>query len=716
MTAFRNNEIQFDESRIPSGLTRRSFLKRFGGGITIAITVGGYTTLQGCVDSDAKENQNFNAYLRIKEDGRVDCLVGKIEMGQSAFTSLKQLLAEELDVALESVDIIMGDTDICPFDAGTWGSLSIRAFGPDLRAGAAEGRAVFLELASKKLNISIDQLTVENGIIQVIGDSGKKISYAEIAKGNQIVKSVSDQPPLKKPSEFKVMGKSIKRHDAASKVTGEAKFTADIQLEEMLYAYILRPPDHRAELVSVDTSEAEKMAGVEIVNQDGIVATLHADPEIAYEAVGKLKAEWNFPESELNDETIFEHLQKTGTQERVIEETGDKAFTADDESVSVEELYYDGYKAHAPIEPHAATAMMEGDKLVMWASSQTPFGSKGDISKELNIPEEKVQLKQIFLGGGFGGKIYNPQVIETAKLTKITGKPIQLAYTRKEEFFYDFFRPAAVVNVKASTSKNGVVLNWNYDVFYAGARGSQFFYETQNKLVRTLGDAEDGEKGHLFPTGAWRAPANNTNTFARESHLDTLASKIGMDPLAFRLKNLKNEKMIRTLKLAADKFGWKPIKGPSGKGWGIACGFDAGTWIAMIAEVDVDQSTGAVQVKRCVCAQDMGLVVNPHGATIQIEGGITMGLGYALTEDIEFKGGDIVSKNFDDYQITTFSMTPKIETYFIDDPEAAPQGGGEPAIITAGGAIANAIFDACGARVTRMPMTPERILAAMGKA
>jgi CO/xanthine dehydrogenase Mo-binding subunit len=181
------------------------------------------------------------------------------------------------------------------------------------------------------------------------------------------------------------------------------------------------------------------------------------------------------------------------------------------------------------------------------------------------------------------------------------------------------------------------------------------------------------------------------------------------------LKNLKNEQMIRTLKLAADKFGWQPIKGPSGKGWGIACGFDAGTWIAMIAEVVVDTSNGNVQVKRCVCAQDMGLVVNPHGATIQVEGGITMGLGYALTEDIEFEGGKINSRNFDNYQITTFSMTPKIESYFVDDPEAAPQGGGEPAIITAGGAVANAIFDACGARVTRLPMTPARVMAALGK-
>ena len=714
MTRLNEQDLLFEESRIPSGLSRRSFLKRIGSGVTIAMTIGGYTSLQACSESNAKDKEDFNAYLRIKEDGRVDCMVGKIEMGQSVFTSLKQLLAEELDVALDKVDIILGDTDLCPYDAGTWGSLSIRSLGPELRAGAAEGRAALLQLAAEFLDVPVAKLSVTDGVVKT--ESGKEVTYAELTKGQQIVKSVSEDPSLKKPSEFKVMGKSVKRHDAEVKVTGEAKYAADIRLEGMLYASIVRPPDHRAKIMDVNTSKAEQIPGVQIVNQDGIVAALHADPEIAASAAFEINTTWDYPESEVNDETIFDHLTKTGTKSRTVEEAGSKTVDADNENIVLEETYLDGYKAHAPIEPHVATAKMEGDRLVMWASSQTPFGSKRDIAKELGIPEEKVHLKQVFLGGGFGGKIYNPQVIEAAKLTKITGKPIQLAYTRKEEFFYDFFRPAAVVKGKSKVSKSGLIQNWNYDVYYAGARGAQFFYESPNKLIRLFQDGNDEEKGHLFPTGAWRAPANNTNTFARESLLDTMASKIGMDPLEFRLKNLKNEKMIRTLKLAAEKFGWEPIKGPSGKGWGIACGFDAGTWVALIVEVSVDKNSGEVQVQRAVCAQDMGLVVNPHGATIQVEGGVTMGLGYALTEDIEFKGGDIISKNFDDYKITTFSMTPKIETYFVDDPEAAPQGGGEPAIITAGGAVANAIFDACGARVTRMPMIPKRVLEAMGKA
>ncbi|MCK5279893.1 MAG: xanthine dehydrogenase family protein molybdopterin-binding subunit [Cyclobacteriaceae bacterium] len=708
-------ELMFDSKRIPSGLSRRSFLKRLGGGVTIAITVGGYAAIEGCTTSDASGKENFNAYLRIKEDGRVDCLVGKIEMGQSAYTSLKQLLAEELDVALESVDIIMGDTELCPYDAGTWGSLSIRSFGPDLRAGGAEGRAVLLELASETLKVPKDQLMVSNGIISAKNDKSKKISYSELTKGKQIVRTISENPPVKTASEFKVIGKSVNRHDAEWKVTGEAKFSADIQLPGMLYASIVRPPDHRAKLVSVDTSAAKNIPGVLIVNEGGLVAALHKDPEVADRAQNEIKAKWDFPESDVNDESIFDHLEKTGIKEKVVEENGNSSLSMKDDQIAVEERYLDGYKAHAPIEPHVATAMMEGDKLVMWASSQTPFGSKRDIAKELDMPEEKVHLKQVFLGGGFGGKIYNPQAIETAKLAKITGKPVQVAYTRREEFFKDYFRPAAVAKVKSIVEKTGEIQLWNYDIYYAGARGSQFFYETPNKKIRTLSDGDNGDKGHFFPTGAWRAPANNTNTFVRESQIDTMASQIGMDPLEFRLKNLKNEKMIRTLKLAADKFGWEPIKGPSGKGWGIACGFDAGTWVALIAEVEVNKSTGHVQVNRCVAAQDMGLVVNPHGAAIQAEGGITMGLGYALTEDIEFEGGKINSRNFDTYHITTFSMTPKIDIYFIDDPDSAPQGGGEPAIICAGGAVGNAIFDACGARLTRMPMIPERVLAAIGK-
>jgi CO/xanthine dehydrogenase Mo-binding subunit len=218
---------------------------------------------------------------------------------------------------------------------------------------------------------------------------------------------------------------------------------------------------------------------------------------------------------------------------------------------------------------------------------------------------------------------------------------------------------------------------------------------------------------HPFNTGAWRAPGNNTNTFARESHIDILATEAGIDPLEFRLRNLQDKRMIRVLQACAKKFNWKPAKAPSGRGYGIAVGTDAGTYVAHMAEVEVDKQTGHVQVRRVVCAQDMGLSINPEGARIQMEGCITMGLGYALKEDIHFKGGEIFDLNFDTYEIPRFSWLPQIETVLIDDREASPQGGGEPPIICMGGVIANAIYDAIGVRIFQLPMSPERIKQAL---
>lgn len=380
----------------------------------------------------------------------------------------------------------------------------------------------------------------------------------------------------------------------------------------------------------------------------------------------------------------------------------------------IERTYLDGYKAHAPIEPHAAVAIPEGPKVTVWASTQTPFLLKEEIVRELGLPPGNVRVITPYLGGGFGGKSRNLQAIEAARLAKMTGRPVQVAWTRQEEFFFDAFRPAAVVKIRSGITANGGMSFWDYSVYFAGERGSQHFYTIPHHSTRSF-DVARGMSSHPFATGPWRAPANNTNTFARESQIDIMASEAGRDPLEFRLHHLPEGNMRGVLKAASEKFGWKPAKGPSGRGYGISCGMDAGTFVATIAEVAVDRGTGDVKVKRVVCAQDMGLVINPAGATIQMEGCIMMGLGYALKEDVRFKNGEVLDENFDTYEIPRFSWLPKIETVLIDNKGADPQGGGEPAIITMGGAVANAIFDATGVRVYQLPMTPERILEALAK-
>ncbi len=305
---------------------------------------------------------------------------------------------------------------------------------------------------------------------------------------------------------------------------------------------------------------------------------------------------------------------------------GERAATA-----TIEETYLDGYKAHSPIEPHTAVVKIEGNKATVWASTQTPFGAKDEVAKELGFRPENVRVITPFVGGGFGGKSRNLQVVEAARCAKLSGKPVQVAWSRKEEFFFDSFRPAAVIKVRSGMTAEGRITFWDYHVYFAGERGSQQFYDIPHHRTVAHNSSWVGAAGsHPFATGPWRAPGNNTNTFGRECHIDALAARSGIDPVGFRLRNLSDAKMKRVLQAAADKFGWKPAKSPSARGYGVACGIDAGTYVAAIAEVAVDKATGRVKTKRVVCAQDMGLVINPEGATIQMEGCITMGLGYAL--------------------------------------------------------------------------------------
>ncbi len=698
-------------------LTRREFIKLMGGGIVILFAVGEPSLLEAQRQRGQALPEDFNAFLRIGEDGRVSCFTGKIEMGQGVITSLAMMLADELEVPLDSVDMVMGDTDLCPWDAGTWGSMSTRFFGPPLRAAAAEARAVLVELAAEELQTPPSELIVEAGVIYNKSQRQKKVSYAQLAKGKKILRRLGKdkEKALEKPSDFTIVGTPVLRRDAVDKVTGKAKYTGDLREEGMLYARILRPPAHGAKLINADISGAKTIEAAIVIQDGEMIAVLHQDPELADQALKKIKAQWEKPEAAVDDKTIFDHLLKVAPPGDVVSEGGNLAEGEKASKTIIEKTYLDGYHAHATIETHTALAKVEGGKATIWASTQSPFGIKEQVASALGFPSKDVRVITPFVGGGFGGKGTNRQAAEAARLAKMVGRPVQVALSRAEEFFYDTFRPAAVVKIKAGITDAGAISLWDYGVYFAGERGSQHFYDIPNHRTMAYGSGWQGQPGsHPFATGPWRAPANNTNTFARESQINILAAEAGIDPLEFRLKNLKDARMIRVLKAAAEKFGWTPAKAPSGRGYGIACGIDSGTYVAHMCEVEVDRKTGHVQVKRVVCAQDMGLSINPEGAKIQIEGCVTMGLGYALAEDIHFKGGEILDLNFDTYEIPRFSWLPQVETVLIDDRNAAPQGGGEPAIICMGGVIANAIFDAVGGRVFQLPMTPERVKQAMG--
>jgi nicotinate dehydrogenase subunit B len=701
-----------------AGISRRKFFHLAGGGIVVFVSLGPAAVFS----QDAKRfyPEDFNAYLVIGRNGRVTVFSGKIEMGQGVLTSQAQMVAEELGVALGSIDMVLGDTDRCPTDMGTFGSLTTRMFGPVLRAAAARARAALMNMAADKFGVPVQNLMLKEGVISVAAEPQRRVTFGELSKGARIAQLADNKAVLQSAAEFQTMGRSPRRLDAIDKVTGAAKYAADIRVPGMLYARILRPPAHGATLLQLDTAGVEQLSGVTLVNQGGLIAVLHADPEAAEKALANIKANWQTPAATLNPDNIHDHLVSQAAALKTLAERGDAAAAKTAAKKVFESTYEKGYVAHAALEPHAALAEIKNGRATVWASTQTPFPTRDRIAKALGLDAKSVRVITPFLGGGFGGKSADGQAIEAARLAQITGTAVQVARTRAEEFFYDTFDPASVVTIESGLDADGRISFWSSTVYSAGERGAVACYDVPNARFRSSGGmlyetAELHPSLHPFAVGPWRAPGANMNTFAIESQIDAMAAAAGEDALAFRLRNLTDSRMRRVLQAAADAFGWRPAAAPSGRGFGLACCIDAGTYVATMAEIKVDPQTGHIQVIRMLCAEDMGIVVNPEGARMQIEGGITMGLGYTLAEELRFQGGDILDRNFGSYGIPRFSWIPRIETVFVKNDDLAPQGGGEPPIITTGAVIANALFDATGARIYRLPMTAERVRQAIMK-
>lgn len=694
--------------------TRRDFLKISGQGIIVVFTVDISDLLAARSVQQRGAPTDFNAYLRIGEDGRVTLFTGKIEMGQGIHTSLPQMLAEELDVALDVVDPIMGDTALCPWDMGTFGSMSTRFFGPPMRKAAAEAKAVLKELAAERLRVPVARLATRDGAVYDTGNPTAAVTYAELAQGRRIERKASGAAPQDALEDYTVSGVPTLRRDAVDKVTGKARYTADLRVPGMMYAKILRPPAHGSTLLEADTSAAEGMPGALVVRDGDLVAVLHERPDAAEGALRSVEARWQPPTTGPSNADIFEYLAQNVPAPRVVTEAGDLAAGRSAAARVFESTYRTPYWAHAPMEPHAALAKVVGGKAEVWASTQNPFTLQNEVARALSLPPEDVRVFTPFVGGGFGGKTNNRQAVEAARLAKASGRPVQVSWTRAEEFFYDTFNPASIIKVASGVDAAGKITFWDYANLHGGDRSSTPAYHLPNHRVTSQGGwSGEGPRYHPLSVGPWRGPGANMNHFAMESQVDVMAAAAGMDPLSFRMANLTDERMRRVLQAAADAFGhpWKPA--PSGDGVGMALGTDAGTFVAAMARVRVDRSTGAVKVARLVCAQDMGEVVNPEGARMQMEGGMTQALGHALAEEIHFDKGAIAERNFDRYAIPRFSWVPEIETVLVDNPGIGPQGGGEPATVIVAAVVANAVHDAVGARLFDLPLTPERIKAAL---
>ncbi len=686
-------------------LDRREFFKFLGAGVLV-VSVLKHSSAQESGGGRQRRGESLprdiDAWLHLGESGRVTVYTGKVEVGQNIRTSLTQAVAEELHVPMEKIELVMGDTQLTPFDMGTFGSRTTPTMNPQLRKVAAAARDTLIALAAAQWNTDAQRLVAVDGKV-TDPQTKRSVEYAALTKGQQLTQDLPAEDPLIPAVDWKVAGQSASKVDGRDFVTGKHKYPSDQKLPDMWYGKVLRPPAFGATLVSVDSRKAEQM-GATVVRDGNFIGVAAASVDAAAAAVAAIHAEWK-SEPQPSSKELFEYLKKNPAEGSDPTGDGDRYVVGNVDQASadhrLQQTYTVSYIAHVPLEPRAALAKWDGSALTVWTGTQRPFGVRGELAEAFRIPEESVRVLMPDTGSAYGGKHTGETAVEAARLARAAKRPVRLVWTREEEFTWAYFRPAGVIDVSSRVHGDGTITAWEFHNYNSGSAGIRTYYEIPNQRIV------------FHPTkmplrqGSYRALAATANHFARESHMDELAYTVKMDPLEFRLKNLKDERLRAVFQAAAKQFGWGKSKTAPGQGFGMGGGYEKLGYIATFAEVSVDRKSGEVKVVRVVSAFDCGAVVNPDNLKNQIEGSNVQGLGGALFEAIVFENGKILNGKLSRYRVPRFSDVPVLETVLLDRKDLPSVGAGECPLIGLAPAIANAIFDAAGVRLRSLPLVPE---------
>ncbi len=660
--------------------------------------------------------------MHIGIDGTVTVLTGKVEVGQGARTQVCQAAAEELRLPLASVQVLMGDTLLCPNDGGTSGSGTTPRTIPRIRAAAAAARGVLVELAAEKLQAEAASLAFENGCI-TDPKSNRSVTFAELAKDQtlkaRVDKAGTSGASIQPVDRWRVLGTPASKVDMEQIVTGAHRYPSDIARPGMLYGRILRRPAFGARLLSIDLAPVEGIAGVTAVRDGDFVGCAARSTWLAAQAINELVsvAKWELPpkDEQPSSETLFKYLKDHaatkqsaggrsfgrggGTSRGNIEQglaAANKSLVAD---------YEVAYIQHAPMEPRAAVAEWQDGSVTVWTGTQNPLRVRGELMAAFHLPADRVRVIVPDAGGGFGGKHTGEVALEAARLAKACGKPVSVRWTREEEFTWAYFRPAALIEVAGGLDAKGGLLAWKFINYNSGGSALETPYGVPN--VRTQFVACDAP----LRSGSYRALASTANTFARECFMDELAAAANADPLAFRLAHLPAGRLRDVLVAAAEKFDWsgRSKKQGADRGVGMACGTEKGSYVAACADVEVDRGTGNVKVNQICQAFECGAIQNPQNLRAQVEGCIIMGLGAVLRERIDFADGVVSNASFSRYLVPRMDDVPAIDTVLVNRRDLPSAGAGETPIIAVAPAVANAVFHATGVRLRAMPLPAERL-------
>jgi len=686
---------------------RREFVKLLGGGLVVlaagAAPAQESGTRGGAAGSLPRE---IGAWLRVAADGTVTVYSGKVEFGQDIRTSLTQAVADELRAPLGTIRMVMGDTDLTPFDQGTFGSRTTPFMAAQLRQVAAAAREALLDLAAAKWNVDRAALDAREGGI-VHAATGRALRFGELTQGQALVRAVAADPPPTPAARWIVAGRSIPKVNAREIVTGRHRYTSDLTRPGLWHGKVLRPPAVGATLVALDAAGVDTKR-VSVVRDGDFVGVSAPTAAEAALAAGTLKTEWK-TSPQPSDAQIFEYLKKTPPEAREGEGRGegrgagaqvsgsaDQARSA--APIRLEQSYTVAYIAHAPLEPRAALAEWQDGRLTVWTGTQRPFGVRTELAEALRLPEERVRVIVPDTGAGYGGKHTGEAAIEAARLARAAGHPVKLVWTREEEFAWAYFRPAGVIDVRSGARADGTLTAWEFHTYNCGAAGIRTPYDVANQTVQFHPARSP------LRQGSYRALAATANHFARETHMDEVARAAGVGPLEMRRRNLKDARVRAVLDAAAERFGWMKPRTP-GRGCGLAAGTEKGSYLATCAEVSIEPG-GAVRVRRMVTAFECGAVVNPEHLRNQVEGAMVQGLGGALFEAVRFEDGLITTDRFSRYRVPRFSDVPELDVVLVDRKDLPSAGAGETPLVCVAPAIGNAIFDATGTRLRSLPLVP----------
>ncbi len=753
-----------------SSVSRRNFLKVGG---ALVVSVGMPVALDTMLGINAALAQGvrpplapdqLSSYIAVNKDGSVSAYFGKMDMGQGLFVSIGQMVAEELDVAFKRVKVIMGDTGTSVNQGGASGSTGIQLGGKQMRMAAAEARRVLVDMAAEKLGAPADQLAVVDGVVSLKGNAAKKVSYGELIggryfnvpldwnkqTGNALYAPGKAQP--KKPSEYKIVGQPIKREDIAPKVYAQEDFNTDVKVTGMIHGRMIRPEIAGSVPVKIDESSIKGIKGARVVHENGFLGVVADREWDAIKAAQQLKVEWSQVTPPFFDNTqLYDHIRKAPVRKRDDgKPVGDVASAFKTATRVIEAEYEWPFQSHACMGPACALVEIKNGQVTVWTGSQKPHFVANGVAETIGVPVATVRAIWVPGPGSYGRNDADDAAMDAAVLAKATGKPVRVQYMRDQGTGWDPKGPASIHRARAALDAAGNVIAYEFvskgfsrvDVDTNGSKPAATLagqlrgvplgyvdgfgvpaesYVFENKLTAWETVAPLLDRGSPLRGAHLRDPVGPQIHFASESFMDEVAAAVGADPVEFRLKYLKDPRDIAVVKAAAEKAGWQTRPSPrkdnpstgTVSGRGIAYSQRGGTTVAIVAEVDVDRISGKIWARKFTVAHDCGQIINPDGLKHTIEGNIVQGTSRTLWEEVTFNAKGVTSVDWATYPILDITEAPQsIECVLINRPELAPTGAGEPSIRAVAAAIANAIFDATGVRIRRVPFSPDRVKAA----